>query len=167
MSITIRPAEQPDVVRILEIINYEISHSDSTHFHEERTYSEQLSWYKEKQVEGYPVLVAEVDGKMVGYGTYRLFSPWDVYQHSIEHTIYLDKDARGKGIGKMLLEELIEQARENDYHVMIAGIDASNEGAIRFHEQFGFELVGTFREVGYKFGEWLDLVFMQKILHEA
>ena len=164
MSTVIRPAEQRDVARILEIINYEITHSNSTHFHEKRTYSEQLSWFQEKQVEGFPVLVAEHEGEMVGYGTYRLFSAWDLYQHSIEHTIYLAKDSRGMGIGKLILQNLMNHAQEDDHHVMIAGIDPSNERAIRLHEQFGFELVGKFKEVGYKQGKWMDLVFMQKVL---
>ena len=111
-----------------------------------------------------PVIVAEIDNEVVGFGTFGIFRPWPAYQFSVEHSIYVHKNARSKGIGKSLLTELIVLAKNGGYHTMIAGVDGSNKGSFEFHKKFGFEEIGTFKEVGFKFAKWLDLRFLQLFL---
>jgi phosphinothricin acetyltransferase len=111
-----------------------------------------------------PVIVAEKDNEVVGFGTYGIFRPWDAYRFSVEHSIYTHHNFRGMGIGKLIMTELIKLAIEQGFHTMIAGVDASNKGSYGFHKKFGFQEIGTFKEVGYKFDRWLDLVFMQLFL---
>jgi phosphinothricin acetyltransferase len=114
-----------------------------------------------------PVVVSEMNGTVVGYGTYGIFRPWDGYRYSIEHSMYVHNDSRGLGIGKLIMSELIKRATTEGYHTMIAGVDASNNGSYEFHKKLGFIEIGTFKEIGYKFNKWLDLIFMQLILGEG
>ncbi|MNL65968.1 N-acyltransferase YncA [compost metagenome] len=109
-------------------------------------------------------MVADLDGEVVGFGSYGQFREKIGYQFTVEHSVYVVDHVIGKGIGSQLLTELIRLAKEQGYHVMIGAIDADNAGSIAFHEKFGFVVTGTIREVGYKFDHWLDLVFMQLIL---
>ncbi|MBO0321675.1 N-acetyltransferase [Muricauda sp. CAU 1633] len=161
---TIRTAEIKDVNSILEIINHEILHSTVVYDYQERTYEQQLSWFEKKVKDKMPVIVAENEKKVVGFGTYGIFRPWDAYQFSVEHSIYTHHNYRGMGIGKHIMIELIRLATKQGFHTMIAGVDASNKGSFEFHKKFGFQEIGTFKEVGYKFDKWLDLIFMQLFL---
>ena len=164
MEIIIRQAEKKDVKRILEIVNYEILNSTVIYDYKERTYEQQVEWFDQKKIKKLPIIVAVKHNQVIGFGTYGIFRPWDAYQFSVEHSIYVDKDSRANGIGKKLLTNLIELAKENGFHTMIAGIDASNEKSIEFHKKFGFVEIGTFKEVGFKFSKWLDLKFLQLLL---
>ncbi|WP_067034268.1 GNAT family N-acetyltransferase [Allomuricauda sp. CP2A] len=164
MNLTIRKAEVKDVKAILEIINHEILHSTVVYDYQERTYAQQLAWFEKKLQDRMPVIVAEKDNEVVGFGTYGIFRPWDAYRFSVEHSIYTHHNFRGMGIGKLIMTELIKLAIEQGFHTMIAGVDASNKGSYGFHKKFGFQEIGTFKEVGYKFDRWLDLVFMQLFL---
>jgi phosphinothricin acetyltransferase len=112
-----------------------------------------------------PVLVCEINGQAVAYGSYGIFRAWDAYKFSVEHSIYVHKNFQGQGIGKQLLIALIDKAKQDGYHTMIAGIDADNQKSCEFHKKLGFFEVGRFKEVGYKFDRWLDLVFMQLMLN--
>jgi phosphinothricin acetyltransferase len=100
----------------------------------------------------------------VGFGSFGDFRVWPCYRHSVEHSVHVRADRRGAGIGRMLVTDLMVRAAAMGKHVMIAGIDADNPVSIGLHQSLGFEMVGRFHEVGYKFGRWLDLVFMQRIL---
>lgn len=164
LKIEIRQAELKDVNKILEIVNYEILNSTVLYDYKERTYENQLKWFEQKQLNGMPVIVAKNKDVVVGFGTYGIFRPWAAYQFSVEHSIYVDKDSRANGVGKKLLTNLIELAKENGFHTMIAGVDSSNEKSFEFHKKFGFVEIGTFKEVGYKFDKWLDLRFLQLFL---
>lgn len=164
MSTKIRQAEEKDISRILEIINYEILNSTVVYHYKERTLKQQIDWFKEKNKNKFPVFVAEKNNEILGFGTYGIFRPWEAYKFSVEHSIYVDKDSRGLGIGKILMTELINLATNEGYHTIIAGIDVSNKKSIEFHENFGFKEIGTFKEIGFKFNRWLDLVFMQLFL---
>jgi L-amino acid N-acyltransferase YncA len=102
--------------------------------------------------------------------SYASFGDWrafDGYRHTVEHSVYVNKEMRGAGIGKILMLALIEKARQLGKHVMIAGIEANNEASIRMHKKLGFETVGYLPEVGTKFGKWLDLTFLQITLDKA
>ncbi|RNC88500.1 MAG: N-acetyltransferase [Allomuricauda sp.] len=166
MEISVRKAEKRDVTAILAIVNYEILNSTLLYDYEERTFQQQLTWFEQKEREKMPVIVAELETQVIGFGTYGIFRPWDAYQFSVEHSIYVTKEFRGKGVGKRLLTQLIELAKTNGYHTMIAGVDGSNKKSFEFHKNFGFEEIGTFKEIGFKFNKWLDLRFLQLFLKE-
>ncbi|MCB0649212.1 MAG: N-acetyltransferase [Saprospiraceae bacterium] len=157
-------AKASHVPDILDIVNHEIEFSTSIYDYDPRTLAEQMVWFEEKQQTGIPVFVAEEDNMVLGFATYGSFRTKVAYQFTVEHSIYIHKDARGQGIGKALMVPLIEAARANGKHTMIAGIDAANVSSIHFHQQFGFQEVGRIREAGFKFEKWLDLVFMQLML---
>jgi len=121
----------------------------------------------DRQKAGYPVLVA-VNGAegVLGYASFGDWRAWDGYRHTVEHSVYVRADQRGKGVGEALMHALIKRARRIGKHVMVAGIEARNAGSIRLHEKLGFEHVGHLKQVGTKFGGWLDLLFLQLILDE-
>lgn len=157
----IRLATLKDIPEILEIINYEIENSTVVYDYTKRSLEKQLQWFAAKKESGMPVLVVEKENKILGFGTFGIYRPWDAYKFSVEHSIYVSNSSREIGVGKALMEELIFLAKKEGYHTMIAGIDAENKGSYLFHEKFGFKEVGRFNEVGYKFDRWLDLIFMQ------
>ncbi|MCB9187145.1 MAG: N-acetyltransferase [Flavobacteriales bacterium] len=160
----IRPATENDVPGILYIVNQEILFSTVLYEYEPRTLEMQMEWFREKAANGWPLLIAELNGKVVGFGTYGPFRTRPAYSRSIEHSVYVHKDFRGQTVGHRLMVELIRLARTSGFHTMIAGIDSSNKGSVEFHRKFGFETVGSFREVGHKFDRWLDVIFMQLML---
>jgi phosphinothricin acetyltransferase len=160
----IRVATELDIPAILEITNYEILNSTVLYEYEARSLDTQLQWFNDKMANGWPVLVAELNGAVVGFGTFGKFRERIAYRFSVEHSVYVHKDHRGKAIGNALMVELIRLAKAQGYHTMIAGIDSSNMGSVEFHRKFGFEAIGTFKEVGFKFDKWLNVVFMQLIL---
>lgn len=164
MDIKIRPAVFSDIDTILEIINHEILHSTSIYDYEPRDFEAQKLWFEEKQKQKLPIVVAESENGAIGFATYGSFRQKEAYKFTIEHSVYVAQEFIGKGVGKLLLAELIHLAKNQGYHTMIGAIDADNSGSITFHEKFGFKSIGTIREVGYKFDKWLDLVFMQLIL---
>ena len=166
MNIILRKAEEKDVERILEIVNFEIKNSTSIYDYTERTYDFQMEWFRKKQADHLPVIVAEKDNEVLGFATFGIFRPWEGYRFSVEHSIYMHQNARGLGIGKLLMTELIHSAKEKGFHTIIAGVDSTNEASIEFHKKFGFKEVGVFKEIGYKFDRWLDLTFMQLLLKE-
>jgi phosphinothricin acetyltransferase len=166
MSIHLRDAHRDDVPAILDIVNYNILNSTAIYDYNSRALETQQAWFDSLKAAGMAVLVAEQDGRVIGYGSYGSFRPRDAYRFSVEHSIYVDASSQGKGVGKLLLQALIERARTQGFHTMIAGIDAANQGSIEFHRKFGFTEAGYIREVGYKFDRWLDLVFMQLIIEE-
>ena len=166
MSLRIRDAKKEDLPTILKIVNFEIEHTTAIYDYDKRNLEYQTAWFEKKKKEKMPVIIAEENGKVIGFGTFGIFRPWDGYQFSVEHSIYLDKDSRGRGSGKKIMKELIRLAIELGFHTMIAGVDANNVDSIKFHHDFGFKEVGRFNQIGYKFEKWLDLIFMQLFLKE-
>lgn len=164
MEIKIRPAVFSDIDTILEIVNHEILHSTSIYDYEPRDFETQKLWFEDKLAKNVPVLVAEFENGTIGYATYGSFREKIGFQYTVEHSIYIADEFTGKGVGKLLLAELIQLAKKQGYHVMIGAIDADNPGSIAFHRKFGFKAAGTIHEAGYKFDRWLDLVFMQLTL---
>ena len=158
----IRATKKEDLQAILEIMNEAILNSTAIYDEAPRDNAYVDHWLQQQAATGMPVFscVNEKD-IVVGYGTYGQFRPKYGYRFTVEHSVYIDKDHQGQGLGKMLLMALIERAKADGLHRMIAGIDADNLGSIRFHEKYGFVTVGHLREVGYKFDRFLDLVFMQ------
>jgi len=164
MNIKLRPATTGDLEKILEIVNHSILHTTSNYNYDIQTLEVQTKWFEDKKAKNLPIVVADLDGEVIGFGSYGQFREKIGYQYTVEHSVYVVEKAIGKGVGGKLLTELIRLAKEQGIHVMIGAIDADNAGSIAFHERFGFVTTGTIREVGYKFDHWLDLVFMQLVL---
>ncbi|MEM0992148.1 MAG: N-acetyltransferase family protein [Bacteroidota bacterium] len=163
-AITIRPATVDDLPSVQAIINHEILHSTVTYHYEEKTLTEITDWFHQKQRNGFPLIVALQNESVLGYATYDHFRKKAAYRFTVEHSVYLAVAARGKGIGQLLMTTLIQQAKEEGYHLMVAGIDTSNRDSYEFHKRLSFEEIGTFEEVGYKFDRWLSITFMQLFL---
>ena len=150
---------------ILAIFNEAIVNSTALYDYKPRTPQNMVAWFDAKQSGGFPVIGMEDDsGKLMGFGSYGTFRAWPAYKYTVEHSVYVEKDHRGQGLGRVLMQELIAAARRADLHAMIGGIDAANHGSIALHERLGFKHVGTLPQVGFKFGRWLDLAFYQLIL---
>ena len=164
MEIKIRPYKIEDTQAILDIINHNILHSTALYDYQIRSYEQQQTILAEKISKNFPVIVAELDGQVVGFGMYSEFRFREAYKFTVEHSVYVNEVFHGKGIGKLLLNELISLARLQKLHTMIAVIDSENQGSVEFHEKFGFKTVGIIKESGYKFDRWLHSVFMQLIL---
>ncbi len=163
-KINIRTATRDDLHGILDIYNHAIINTTAVYSEHPHTYEMRLTWYNERISNGFPVFVAEEEGRVTGFSTYGHFRVWPCYRYTVEHSVYVHIDHRGKGLSKLLLQPLIDRAREMKLHAMIAGIDAENEISCRLHRSFGFVEVAHLKEVGFKFGRWLDLKFMELIL---
>lgn len=161
----VRPANEDDLPAILAIFNEVIATSTAVYALAPTTLAERRAWFDVRQGAGYPVLVAVAAGDVVGVASFGDFrGTWPGYRFSVEHSVHVRSDARRLGIGSLLVQSLIPIAASLGKHVMIGGVDASNVGSLRMHERLGFEQVAHFREVGHKFGRWLDLVFVQRFL---
>ena len=149
---------------ILEILNEAIANSTAIYDYNPRTIESLVEWFNAKDASGFPVIGAVDNGQLLGFASYGTFRNWPAYKYSVEHSVYVHKLHRGKGVGLALMRELIVAARMQGYHVMIGGIDLTNNGSILLHEKLGFMHVGTIRQAAFKFGQWLDLGFYQLIL---
>lgn len=150
---------------ILAILNEAIVSSTALYDYVARPPEAMVTWFETKTAGRYPVLGFEDDhGRLLGFASYGTFRAWPAYKYAVEHSVYVQREARGRGVGPALMRALIERAEEQQYHVMVAGIDVTNAPSIRLHQKLGFEHAGTLREVGFKFGRWLDLAFYQLTL---
>jgi phosphinothricin acetyltransferase len=160
----IRDAADTDASGILRIYNDAVAHTTAIWNEQLSTLEQRLAWLAERQQSGYPVLVAAEGPDVLGYASFGPFRPWDGYRHTVEHSVYVDGGAQQRGVGHALVEELIRRAQTMKKHVMVAGIEATNEPSLRLHARLGFEKTAHLRAVGRKFDRWLDLVFMQLTL---
>jgi L-amino acid N-acyltransferase len=163
--LTVRAAHADDVAAMTAIYNDVIATSTAIYTMRPSTLAERHDWFSHRLAGGFPVLAAACGGELVGYASFAEFrGGWPGYLHSVEHSVYVRADARQQGVGSTLVRALFPLAEAMDKHVMIGGIDAANESSLRLHERLGFQRVAHFREVGRKFGRWLDLVFMQRFV---
>ncbi|MET0378607.1 MAG: N-acetyltransferase family protein [Spongiibacteraceae bacterium] len=150
---------------VLEILNEAILNSTALYDYKPRTLESLVGWFKTKVAGSYPVIGAvNENNKLLGFATYGIFRNWPAYKYSVEHSVYIHKEHRGQGIGVALMQKLIDEARAQQYHVMVGGIDATNQASISLHEKLGFFHSGTIKQAGFKFGRWLDLAFYQRVL---
>lgn len=150
---------------ILGIFNEAIETSTALYDYKPRAPSSMVGWFDAKRASGFPVTgVEDAAGTLLGFGSYGTFRGWPAYKYTVEHSVYVHKDHRGHGLGRIVMQELIAAARQRDVHSMIGGIDATNTGSIALHERLGFKHVGTLPQVGFKFGRWLDLAFYQLLM---
>jgi phosphinothricin acetyltransferase len=162
----IRPARVKDIPAITQIYRDVILNTTAVYAYEPYTLENRQTWYEDRVKQGFPVFVAEQDNQVIGFSTYGSFRSSPAYLYSVENTIHVHPEFRGQGIGQSLMPPIIEAARTQGMHTMVAGIDASNNGSIKFHQKFGFVQVAVFKQVGFKFNRWLDLIFMQLMLEE-
>ncbi|MBR0679828.1 N-acetyltransferase [Roseomonas eburnea] len=161
---TIRPATEADLPAITAIYNEVIATSTAIYADDPLTVDDRRAWLGSRRAAGFPVLVAEEGGAVLGLSSFGAFRAFPGYRHTVEHSVHVRADARGKGLGTALVAALFDPARALGMHVMIAAVDAANEGSIRMHERLGFARGAVLREVGRKFGRWLDLELMPKFL---
>lgn len=156
----IRPATDNDVEQILAIHNTAVRESLAIWTETEETRADREAWLAAHRAAGEPVLVAEVAGRVAGYATYGAFRPKTGYRHTVENSVYIHEDFQRQGLGRLLMVELIAEARGAGIHVIVAGIEAGNLASIELHRQLGFDEPVVLQQVGTKFGGWLDLAFM-------
>jgi len=160
----IRDAAPEDLPGILAIFNEVIANSTAVYFFEPVDLAERTAWFEARRQAGFPVLVADEGGDIAGFASFGDFRGPPCYAWTVEHSVHIRADRRGQGLGRALVETLVERARAMGKHVMIGGIDAENAASLAMHARLGFEPVARFREVGRKFDRWLDLVFVQRRL---
>lgn len=160
---SVRAATYHDLPQILDIYNDVILQTTSVYSYQPLTLAMRQQWFEERREKNFPVLVYDLDGTIAGFSSYGPFRVWPAYKYTVENSVYVHPQHRGKGIAKSLLHPLIDDAIGKQYHAMIAGIDSSNIISMNLHQQFGFTEVAHFKQVGYKFGKWLDLKFFERL----
>jgi phosphinothricin acetyltransferase len=163
-AIVVRRALRSDVPGILEIYNDAVIHTTASYDYEPRTLEHRLAWFDDHLANDYAIFVAECAQRIIGWSALNRYHDRMGYRFTAENSIYVAADARGQGTGKLLMPPLIDAARNRSLHAILAAIDGTNEASIRLHRAFGFETVGLFKQVGHKFGRWLDVVYMELLL---
>jgi phosphinothricin acetyltransferase len=162
MSNLIRDALPADLPGILAIYNDAVLNTTAIWNEQPVDLANRQAWFDARQTQGYPILVAiDEAGEVVGYSSFGDWRPFEGFRHTVEHSVYVRADQRGKGLGPKLMKALIDRARLCDKHMMVAAIESGNEASIGLHERLGFITTGQMPQVGTKFGRWLDLTFMQ------
>lgn len=165
MAVRLIECDRARSAEILAILNDAILNSTALYDYEPRTIASMDAWFDVKIKGNYPVIGAVDDsGRLLGFASYGRFRERPAYKYTVEHSVYVDRDCRGRGVGRMLLAALIERAKAQNYHVLIGGIDGDNAVSIEMHTKFGFTFCGEIREAGFKFGRWLHLHFYQLVL---
>jgi L-amino acid N-acyltransferase YncA len=163
----IREACCEDLPAILDIYNQVIATTTAVYSEAPVTLQDREEWWRTRVARGFPVLVAATAEGVLGFSSFGDFRPWPCYRTTVEHSVHVRDGHRGRGLGPRLVQPLFARAAALDKHLMIAAIDAQNAASLALHTRLGFEQAGHFHEVGYKFGRWLDLVFMQRRIGAA
>jgi phosphinothricin acetyltransferase len=166
-TVFIRRALREDCPGILEIYNDAVLTTTSTYDYQPRALEHRQQWFDHHERMDFPIFVAaDSSGSVVGWSALNPYHDRMGYRFTCENSIYIAEAHRGRGIGKLLLAPLIESARDLGLHAIIAAIDGENAASVRLHEKFGFEKVGHFKSVGFKFNRWLDVIYMELIVSE-
>ena len=160
----IRDATEGDLPAICAIYNDAVLNTTAIWNEQPVDLANRQAWFEARQAQRYPILVALENGEVTGYASFGDWRPFEGFRYSVEHSVYIRHNQRGKGLGPRLMQTLIERARSADKHVMVAAIESGNQASIRLHERLGFVTTGQMPQVGVKFGRWLNLTFMQLIL---
>ena len=161
MSHEIRDALATDVPGILEIYNDAVRNTTAIWNETPVDLANRQAWFEARAQQGYPILVAADETGVLGYASFGDWRPFEGFRHTVEHSVYVRDDQRGKGLGPQLMAALLERARGCGKHVMVAAIESGNVASVRLHQRLGFVVTGQMPQVGQKFGRWLDLTFMQ------
>ncbi len=166
--ITLRDATTADLPGILFIYNDAVLNTTAIWNETPVDLANRQAWFADRQQRGYPVLVAvDEAGAVLGYASFGDWRAFEGFRNTVEHSVYVHPEARGRGIGRLLMQALIERARQIGKHVMVAGIEANNAASVKLHQQLGFVQTALMPEVGVKFGRWLDLAFLQLRLDDG
>ncbi|MCT1479290.1 GNAT family N-acetyltransferase [Microbacterium sp. p3-SID336] len=165
-AVHIRDAEDSDLDAITAIHNHAVVHTTAIWNEEAVDRADRAAWLADRTARGYPVLVAVDGADVLGYASYAQWRPHSGYRLTVEHSVYVRGDQRGRGIGRTLMRALIDRARAAGLHVMIGGVESGNTASIALHERLGFAEVGRMPQVGAKFGRWLDLSMLQLVLDD-
>lgn len=161
----IRDATEKDLPAIRDIYNDAVRNTTAIWNEQPVDLANRLAWFNARQAQGYPILVAVENDEVTGYSSFGDWRPFEGFRYSVEHSVYVRNDQRGKGLGPRLMQVLIQRARSAGKYVMVAAIESGNQASIRLHERLGFVTTGQMPQVGIKFGRWLDLTFMQLALN--
>lgn len=159
----VRDARADDASDMMRIYNREVLETTATLDAEPRSLEDQVRWLADRSG-GRAVIVIEVDGELAGFASLSAFKERAAYRPTVENSVYVDPDFQRQGLGRVLMAEIIDRARLHGFHSVIARIAEGNPGSIALHEGFGYATVGVEREVGRKFGRWLDVTEMQLML---
>ncbi|MGC7838689.1 N-acetyltransferase family protein [Pseudomonas wayambapalatensis] len=165
MSYLIRDALPDDVAGILDIYNDAVRNTTAIWNEQQVDLANRQAWVAARVEKGYPVLVAVDESGVLGYASFGDWRTFEGYRFTVEHSVYVRGDQRGKGLGPVLMQLLIERARSCGKHVMVAAIESGNAASVRIHERLGFVVTGQMPQVGVKFGRWMDLTLMQLVLN--
>jgi phosphinothricin acetyltransferase len=165
-GVVIRLAVAADLQAINDIYNHYVEHSTCTYQEQPETFAAREAWLLKHGPEHPATVAVDADGTVIGWGSLSAFHARSAYRFTVENSVYLRHDMRGRGIGALLLADLIERARTIGHHTIIAGIDAAQPASIALHKRFGFEQVAHLREVGFKYGQWLDVIYMELLLSQ-
>ncbi|TFY85890.1 N-acetyltransferase family protein [Pseudomonas kairouanensis] len=161
----IRDATQHDLPAIRAIYNDAVLNTTAIWNEQPVDLGNRQAWFSARHAQGYPILVSVENDEVTGYASFGDWRPFEGFRYSVEHSVYIRSDQRGKGLGPLLMQALIERARLCGKQVMVAAIESGNQASIRLHERLGFITTGQMPQVGIKFGRWLDLTFMQLALN--
>ncbi|MDA8438799.1 MAG: GNAT family N-acetyltransferase [Propionibacterium sp.] len=164
MPLSIRPAADADLPAITAIYNDAGVGTTASYDLEPVSLDSRRSWFEQRSAAGFPIVVAELDGRIVGYAAYGPFRDKAGYAYTVEHSVYVTRDARHSGVGHALMADLVARARDRGVHAMVGVLDADNAASIAFHRRLGFAEVARLPQVGRKFGRWLDVVMVQLTL---
>jgi L-amino acid N-acyltransferase YncA len=162
-SIAVRQALESDLSAINDIYNHYVLNSTCTYQEEEETIEARRQWFETHGAQ-HPIITAEMNGRIVGWGSLAPFHSRCAYRRTVENSVYVHHEHHCRGVGSALLGNLIRRARSLEHHAIIAGIDGEQTGSFALHAKFGFQKVGHLKQVGFKFGRWLDVIYMQLTL---
>ena len=162
---TIHAATPADLGAINDIYNHYVLHSACTYQEEPEPLDGRRQWFQHHGA-AHPVTVAESDGQVIGWGSLSPYHPRSAYRRTVENSVYVHHQHHRRGIGSLLLADLIDRARAHGHRAIIAIIDADQPASVALHAKFRFEEVGHFKQVGFKFGRWLDVIYMELLLEE-
>jgi L-amino acid N-acyltransferase YncA len=166
VPITIRPAAESDLVAINDIYNHYVLHSTCTWQEEPEPLEGRRQWFSRHGAR-HPVIVAEVDSQVVGWGSLSIYRSRSAYRNTVENSVYAHHEHARRGIGSALLQDLVARARVLGHHAIIGVVDGEQAASVALHAKFGFQKVGHLKQVGFKFGRWLDVIYMELILPPA
>lgn len=162
-TINLRAATEADLMAINDIYNHYVRHSTCTYQEEPELLAGRQQWFRHHGKQ-HPIIVAIADGKVVGWGSLSAYHIRSAYRRTVENSVYVHHEQHRRGIGSLLLQDLIQRARQLGHHAIIAGIDAEQTASVGIHTKFGFQKVGCLKQIGYKFNHWLDVIYMELIL---
>lgn len=161
---TVRLAIPSDLEFIVAIYNEAVLNTTASFDLEPVTVQSRADWFANHQDTRYPLLVAEADGEVMGWASLSPWAPRKAYGGTAENSIYVSPSSQGSGVGSKLLRELIRRARDAELHTIVARVADGNPASLRLHERAGFVKIGTMREVGHKFGRFIDVDMLQLML---